>query len=98
MLRRGARFYVTAREGRRTAFLSGPYASHMSALSAVPYARVMLREVYGRVAAVGTASCPETLPTVFGQLPAYGERPARQARERFLRDLLDAMHAAALRR
>lgn len=41
VVRRGARFYVSARLGNRAVFLAGPYASHMSALSAVPFARVM---------------------------------------------------------
>ena len=73
--RPGARFYVTARRGRQTAFLLGPYISHMTALTAltaltaVPRARRALREQYPHEAflAVGTASTPNTLTTVFGR-------------------------------
>ena len=67
--RPGARFYVTARRGRQTAFLLGPYISHMTALAAVPRARRALREQYPHEAflAVGTASAPDTLRTVFGR-------------------------------
>lgn len=68
--RPGARFYVTARRGRRTAFLLGPYVSHMTALAAVPRGRRLLREHGGPGAAftgVGTASSPQTLDTVYGR-------------------------------
>jgi len=67
--RPGAKFYVTARRGARTAFLLGPYISHMTALAAVPRARRALRERYPHEAflAVGTASTPETLRTVLGR-------------------------------
>ena len=67
--RPGARFYVTARRGQQTAFLLGPYVSHMTALSAVPRAKRQLREQYPCEAflSVGTASAMATLETKFGR-------------------------------
>lgn len=68
--RPGARFYVTARSGRQTAFLLGPYVSHMTALRHVTRARRMLRDhpdPRAAFAAVGTASALVTLPTVYGR-------------------------------
>jgi hypothetical protein len=66
--RPGARFYVTARRGRRTAFLLGPYVSHMTALAAVPRAKAIIRDrdPYASIA-VGTASLPYTVLTKFGR-------------------------------
>lgn len=64
--RPGALFYVTLQAGRRSAFLLGPYVSHMTALAAVPRAREMLG-ARGLFASVGTASTPRRLPTVFGR-------------------------------
>jgi hypothetical protein len=68
--RPGARFYVTARSGRRTAYLLGPFASHMTAQAAVPRARQELHSRYPHDApwmALGTASRPDTVPTVLGR-------------------------------
>ena len=67
--RPGARFYVTARSGRRAAFLLGPYSSHVIALAHVERGR---RLAYQHVRdaifyAYGTASSPETRETVFGR-------------------------------
>lgn len=63
--RPGARFYVTAVSGRRVAYLLGPYVSHLSAQVAVPRGRRLLPG--GCWVAVGTASRPDTVPTVFGR-------------------------------
>lgn len=66
--RLGARFYVTARQGPKSAFLLGPYASHMIALMNVSRAESLLRERYPlELVAVGTASAPESRKTVFGR-------------------------------
>jgi hypothetical protein len=64
--RPGARFYVTARNGRRTVLLLGPFVSHMTALERVEPARRALLARHPFVA-VGTASLPDTRPTVFGR-------------------------------
>lgn len=68
--RPGARFYVTARMGRRAAALLGPYSSHMAALGNVDRARRLLadsRYPERHFAEVGTASLPRTVGTVFGR-------------------------------
>lgn len=68
--RPGARFYVTARIGRRTAYLLGPYISHMTALSRVPRAQQLISERYQGFDAwvsVGTASRADTIPTRLGR-------------------------------
>lgn len=69
--RPGARFYVTARHGPgATAYLLGPYVSHMTALAAVTRGARLLGERWAREAswlAVGTASRPDTVPTAFGR-------------------------------
>jgi hypothetical protein len=66
--RPGARFYVTARQGARVAYLLGPYVSHMTALAAVPRGERLLRQVYPSLwLQVGTASLPVTVPTRFGR-------------------------------
>jgi len=69
--RLGARFYVTARRGAgATAYLLGPYVSHMTALAAVPRGWRLLHERWSHEAswlAVGTASRPDTVPTAFGR-------------------------------
>jgi len=70
ILRRpGARFYVTARRGRRTAFLLGPYVSHMTALADVPRGRRLVRDRFPFEfdVAVGTTSILTTVPTRFGR-------------------------------
>jgi hypothetical protein len=75
MLRAGARFYVTARVGRRAAYLAGPYATHMAALSVVPCARELLRDWSERAfVSIGTASSPGTVATAFGRLSAFNAR------------------------
>jgi hypothetical protein len=63
--RPGARFYVSARVGRKTALLYGPYVSHMTALAKVPAARQRLAE--SAFASVGTCNAPVTLPTLYGR-------------------------------
>jgi hypothetical protein len=84
--RPGARFYVTARIGRHTYALLGPYVSHMTALAAIPRAERLLTAAevgepdpdvsfqgmypFARLhpfTALGTASAPVTVPTVFGR-------------------------------
>ncbi len=65
--RPGARFYVTARSGGCTVYLLGPYVSHMTALAAVPRARAIVRERGNGFAAVGTASRPDSVPTLLGR-------------------------------
>ena len=66
--RPGALFYVSVRRGRRSRMLLGPYVSHLSALAAVPRARRLLSDRYPDAwVSVGTASTPETLPTLFGR-------------------------------
>ena len=69
--RPGARFYVTARsDGGRTAWLIGPFASHVGAQAAVPRARRLLADRYpddAQWASLGTASRPGTVPTTFGR-------------------------------
>lgn len=66
--RPGARFYVTARVGRKTIPLLGPYVSHMTALAAVTRARG-LAQGQDRLAfaTIGTASVMQTVPTLFGR-------------------------------
>ncbi len=64
-VRPGHRFYVSARWGRRTVLLLGPYVSHMTALERVPLGWQLLRGV--AFGSVGTCSHPETLPTRFGR-------------------------------
>ena len=44
--RPGARFYVTARRGKQTAYLLGPYVSHMTALAKVPQAQRLIGGVF----------------------------------------------------
>lgn len=64
----GARFYTTARSGRRHLPLLGPYVSHMTALAAVPRAEQMMREAYPDAwVHIGTASRPDTIHTLFGR-------------------------------
>ena len=63
--RPGHRFYVSARLGRRTVLLYGPFVSHMTALERVPAARRRLRHTAFVV--VGTCSTPVTLPTRYGR-------------------------------
>ena len=64
--RPGARFYVTARNGRRTVLLLGPFVSHTTALERVEPVRRVLLPRHGFVA-IGTASFPDSRPTVFGR-------------------------------
>ena len=69
--RPGARFYVTAKSGSRTAFLLGPYSSHMSAQANVARGRRLAEErtregAYGGIA-YGTSSTPESVRTLFGR-------------------------------
>jgi hypothetical protein len=70
-VRPGARFYVTLRQGRRTALLLGPFVSHMTALERVPRARRLAQEAYPNssfgFASFGTASLLDTQPTRFGR-------------------------------
>lgn len=68
--RPGARFYVTIRCGHQVGYLLGPYVSHMTALTAVPRARRLAQTAspgQAAFAAFGTASRPDTRPTVFGR-------------------------------
>ena len=67
--RPGARFYVTARSGRRTVYLLGPYASHMTALVNVDRGRILAhtRGAAAAFACYGTASALQTLPARFGR-------------------------------
>ncbi len=68
--RAGARFYVTAQQGRRIVYLMGPFVSHMTALARVPRARQLLAERYPCDApwvSVGTGSRPDAVPTRFGR-------------------------------
>lgn len=68
--RLGARFYVTARAGGRTALLLGPYASHMVALIHVARGKRLAHEHAGRdavFASFGTVSLSESRRTVFGR-------------------------------
>lgn len=61
--RPGRLFYVTARDGRRTAALLGPFVSHMTALERVPRGRRLAEERFGDQAAFasfGTASLPRS--------------------------------------
>ena len=69
-VRPGARFYVTARDGKRSALLLGPYVSHMTALANVDRGRRLTRESgHWRASFMdyGTASLLTTEPTVFGR-------------------------------
>jgi hypothetical protein len=68
----GSRFYVTAVElaGSRRAPLLGPYSSHMTALANVTRAERLLaasRYAERGFVAIGTASVPRTVRTVFGR-------------------------------
>jgi hypothetical protein len=68
--RPGARFYVTARSGNRTAALLGPYISHMTALDNVRRGEALARTAFPAEAAFatfGTASAPRTIRTRFGR-------------------------------
>lgn len=68
--RMGARFYVTARDGSRTAALLGPYVSHMTALDNVRRGEALARAAFPDetdFAAFGTASLPRTVRTRFGR-------------------------------
>ncbi len=69
--RPGARFYVTLRQGRKTALLLGPFVSHMTAIERVDRARRLAQETYPAAsfgfASFGTASLPDTRPTLFGR-------------------------------
>jgi hypothetical protein len=67
--RPGARFYITARSGRRAAFLLGPYSSHVIALTHVERGRRLAYECDRDTVfyAHGTASSPVTRETVFGR-------------------------------
>lgn len=69
VVRPGERFYVTARANGRTAFLFGPYSTHMIALQNVPRARAKVYEIsaWGAFWALGTASSPKTIDTVYGR-------------------------------
>lgn len=70
--RPGARFYVTAHSGGRTAALLGPYVSHMTALANVERGRRLALERFSHdpeveFAAFGTASLRKTVRTRFGR-------------------------------
>lgn len=67
--RPGARFYVTGRNGQRTVFLLGPYASHSVALMHVDRGRALcnVASAWGTFWAVGTASSPETIDCLYGR-------------------------------
>lgn len=68
--RPGARFYVTIQRGRSVGYLLGPYVSHMTALAKVPEGRRLAQAAnpgQAAFAAFGTASRPDTRPTVFGR-------------------------------
>lgn len=68
--RPGARFYVTVRDGSRTAALLGPYVSHMTALAAVPRGEALARAAFPdetEFASFGTASLLKTIRTRFGR-------------------------------
>ncbi len=57
--RPGALFYVTARSGRRTAWLAGPYVSHLAALDAATERRSRLNpHSDAHWWSLGTASLP----------------------------------------
>lgn len=57
-------YYVTAREGRKTAFLLGPYVSHPEALARVERGKELAERTdpYAWFYAYGTASCPASQP------------------------------------
>jgi len=81
--RPGARFYVTARSGGRTAYLLGPYGSHLAALDNVERGRRLMYERYPHEAsfvAVGTASTPEKITTLFGRGEGQSRRRSHQGR------------------
>lgn len=68
--RPGARFYVTAKLGSKTAPLLGPYVSHMTALAAVGRGERLMRDKYpteSGFATVGTCSSLKTVRTAFGR-------------------------------
>ncbi len=68
--RPSARFYVTVRSGARVGWLLGPYVSHMTALAAIPRARRLAHDAspdQAAFAGFGTASRPDTIPTIFGR-------------------------------
>lgn len=68
--RPGHLFYVTARSGKRVAWLLGPYVSHMTALGNINRAWHLLYERYPDDAewvAVGTASRLGTVATKLGR-------------------------------
>lgn len=70
IVRAGARFYVSVRDGARSGFLLGPYASHMMALMNVARGRSLAEESSNRAwsYAFGTASAlGPNLKTVFGR-------------------------------
>lgn len=69
MSRPGARFYVTARLGRRTqVLLFGPYSSHMTALAHVGRARTrVVREPFGAWVPTGTCSLMTSEQTSYGR-------------------------------
>jgi hypothetical protein len=60
-------FYVTARDGERTAWLAGPFASHGRAIGLIDATRDLAEQVDARAVwyAFGTASLPADL----GDLP-----------------------------
>ena len=72
--RPGARFYVTAHDGRRTVLLLGPFVSHMTARERAEPARRLLRARYP-FAAVSTASLPDSRPTLFGRFAPHHDHP-----------------------
>jgi hypothetical protein len=68
--RAGARFYVTVRDGARTGFLLGPYASHMMALVNRARGEKLAHDNNDRAIwyAYGTSSAlGPSLKTVFGR-------------------------------
>jgi len=70
----GRRFYVTAQHGAKVAYVAGPYASHMTALAAVPTVRAEARKCYGTqvsFVAFGTASRPDVVATKLGRMRPY---------------------------
>lgn len=69
VVRPGARFYVTARSGTRTAFLLGPYSTHSIALMHVQRGRSLcnVQSAWGVYWEVGTASSPETIDCLYGR-------------------------------
>jgi hypothetical protein len=67
--RPGGRFYVTVRDGSRTGFLLGPYASHIMAQMHESRGRKLAQAAVSDAAfyTFGTASLPRSRKTVFGR-------------------------------